>query len=612
MKKTFKRLAATLCIAALVLPVLGTGTAVYEPTSAMSAAVSSSESREEIVYANLGSDGTAKEISVVTILHNSQAAAAADYGSYASVKNLTDTTPITLTDDAVTLSAPKGDFYYQGQLKSTALPWNISITYYLDGIELPASELAGKAGHIEIKLGTTPNTQVDASYYDNYLLQVSVTLDASRCANIEAAGGTIANAGKNKLVTYAVMPGNAGNISLDADVTDFSMAGISLAAVPLSMKIDSPDTSGMLGDLTKLSDAIAALNDGIGQLKDGTAELNNGAADLKSGSLSFAGGLNELYGSSSELIGGSAEIMNALYAISSSMNGSSTNDASGSLNLNDLAALPDGLSQLAAGLDKVSLGLIDLKSGFSAAYAGLDAAVLEIPDSTIPQEEIAKLYQDNPDKKGLIDKLMAFYSSGSKVKGTYLAVKPAFDAVGTASDQLAGAIGGISGTLTSMSTQIKGALESNDTLTQMRQLSAGLAELSSNYNKFHEGLVKYTSGVSLLKNNYGGLNAGIAGIAGGVDELYGGISQTYDGTAKLNDGLKDMPSKVDEEINKLLNEYDKSDFKPVSFVSDKNDNTVSVQFILKTEKIEVPEIPAVINTEKDDSNIWTRFLDLFR
>ncbi len=612
MKKKLIKLITVLMAAVLLMPILCTGTALNMKASADNETASAADIREEVVYANLSSNGETKEIYVVNILRFEQAGLVSDYGSYNDVKNLTSTETIAQNGDQITVNAPAGNFYYQGTLISTDLPWVISIKYYLDGVELPANELAGKTGHIEIKLGTTPNAAIDSSYFDNYLLQISMTLDASRCSNITAHGGTIANAGKNKLATFAVMPGKNGAADLTADVTNFSMAGIDLAAVPLSMKIDPPDTSDMTTDLETLSDAVAALNDGIATLRDGTSELKNGAADLKIGSSSFAGGLNDLNSSSTDLVGGSTAIKDALSSISSSMNSSSTNDSSDGLNLNDLSQLPDGLSQLAAGLDRVSSGLADLKAGFSDAYARLDSAVLEIPDSTVSQEEIAKLYQDNPDKKDTIDKLVGFYSSASQAKGTYLAVKPAFDAVGSSALQLSGAIGGISETLKSMSAQIKGALEGNDALAQMAQLSAGLSELSSSYSAFHEGLVQYTAGVWMLNDNYGGLQAGISGISGGVDELYGGILKTYDGTTMLNNEVKNMPSLVDEEINKLLNEYDKSDFKPVSFVSAKNDNTASVQFILKTEKIEKAVTSDAPPEQPQASNLWTRFLDLFK
>lgn len=35
--------------------------------------------------------------------------------------------------------------YYEGILNNNELPWAISIQYFLDGVEYPAEELAGKS-----------------------------------------------------------------------------------------------------------------------------------------------------------------------------------------------------------------------------------------------------------------------------------------------------------------------------------------------------------------------------------------------------------------------------------------------------------------------------------
>ena len=614
MKKISKGFAMLVTVAAVVMFVLLPGSALSQsPASPDTPAetpvpdVRIPVSREEVVYANLTPQGDAKEVYVVAVLHNDDAGTIADYGNYASVKNLTDTGPVTLKEDQLTLSVPKGDFYYQGMLSRADLPWHIDVTYALDGAALPPEALAGKSGHVTIKIKTTPNTAVDPVYYENYLLQISVTLDTSQCTNITAAGGTVANAGINKLVTFAVMPGKMGEVSLETDAADFTMNGIEFAAVPLSMQFDPPDTSAMKEDLTDLTDAVSELNDGIAQLESGSLELKNGANDLSSGSSSFAGGLRDLSGNAAGLFGGSAQIKDALNTIVASM--SAPGD---SLDLGSLQQLPDGLLQLAAGLDGISSGLSELKTGFSASYGALKAAILEIPDAVITEEELGRLYLDNPDKKDTIDKLAAYYASGARTKATYENVRPLFDAMETSLDQLIASVGQISGALKETAAQIKGALESSDAFSQLSQLTAGLQALSAQYGDFHEGLVMFTGGVSELNKNYGSLDAGIAGLADGAGQLSDGIGQTADGVSELNDGVKDLPQKTDEEIQKLMDAYDKSDVKPVSFTSPKNTNTVSVQFVMKTDRIEKPATPETAPEPAQKETIWDRFVDLFK
>jgi putative membrane protein len=614
MKKTVKRLAAAAMAAALVFPMLFTGSAMSQTSIAAEAAPDrAADTREEVVYATLSPDGGTKEVNVVTILHNAEAGTIADYGDFAAVKNLTDTGAITQAGGTVTVSAPKGDLYYQGTMKNAELPWKLDVTYYLDGAELPAAELAGKSGHVRISIATSKNPAAEPSYFDNYMLQISLTLDSSKCTGITAPGGTVASAGVDKLVTFAAMPGAAGGFDVETDASAFSMEGIQFSAVPLSMKIDPPDTGALKSDLAKLTDAVSQLNDGIGQLEGGALDLKKGAGTLKDGSAAFAGGLNQLTGSAAGLMGGSAQIKEALNKIVSSLNGTGNGSADGGgLNLADLQQLPDGLKQLAAGLDGVSSGLSDLKSGFAQSYGALKDAILKIPDATVSEAELGALYQASPDKKDTIDTLAAYYAAGVQTKATFAAVRPAFDNLDGALSKSIDALGTISSSLSSTAAQLSDALRSSDTASQLAQLSSGLQALSDNYGQFHEGLVAFAAGVSDLNKNYGALNGGLAGLSDGVVSLYDGLGKAVDGTSELNDGVSGLPDKTDQEIAKLLDGYDKSGLKPVSFTSSKNTGTVSVQFVLKTEKIEAPAAPAPVPEPAKPETVWDKFIDLFR
>jgi putative membrane protein len=617
MKKTMKSAAAALLCAVLLGGALLAPPAIAGAESDTAAAASSAaaqakaQTREEVIYANLTPAGAVKDIYAVSILDVAQAGIITDYGAYSAVKNLTNTEEITLDGNQVSVNAPAGEFYYQGTLKNNELPWTVDISYLLDGSVISAEDLAGRSGHLDIRIVTAQNIKADPSYFDNYMLQISVTLDPALCKNI-TTDGTIANAGSNKLLTFAIMPGKTGDASLQADVTSFTMQGIEFAAVPLSMDIDTPDITDMKNDLSTLSDAVSDLNDGIEKLRDGTLELKNGAADLKSGSNAFNGGLAELSGGSGTLVAGSSEIKNALNTIASSLNGSGGGSNANELDLGALSQLPDGLSRLAAGLDDVGSGLTELQANFSAAYLTLDASISEIPDGIISEQALAELYQASPENKDTLDLLKAYYAAGIKSKSTYQGVKPAFDAVGSTIDTVVASVYDISDTLYSTSNQLTYALESNDTASMLMQLVQGLSALNQQYGGFHDGLVSYTEGVKELAGNYGALNAGISGISGGVGELYDGMGELYEGSSEMNDAVKDLPEQMEQETDSLIDEYDKSDFIPVSFVSSENEHTNSVQFVMKTESIEAPEIQEETGTKQEEENFWTRFLSLFQ
>lgn len=607
MKKILKAIMTTATVAAMLLPVLFSGAALTQETMAADEGVRSADSREEAVYANLTTAGTVKDIYIVTTLHNSTAGIIAEHGNFTAIKNLTDTSALELADNYVAISAPAGDFYYQGDLKSTALPWQFNISYTLDGVVISPDDLAGKTGHVGITVATGRDSSLDAVFFDNYTLQISLTLDTAKCRNIIAPGATVVSAGSNKMVNFTVMPGKAGDFSIETDATDFEMAGIELTGIPMSIQLDPPDTGDMLSDLTELTDAIAELDNGIAKLSDGALELKSGAFDLKGGSLAFASGVKQLDDNAAQLVSGSSQIKKGLTDIATSM----TAPPEGQQDLSSIQQLPDGLLQLAGGVDGLSAGLSELQESFDAAYNALKAAITEIPDVVIPENELNSLYQSNPDKTDILDTLTGYYATGRQAKQTFSAVSPAFEAVGPTLDQVIASAGQISGSLSATAGQIQTALNSDDMFSQLGQLTAGLQSLSENYSAFHEGLAAFADGVSDLKTNYSGLDNGVAGLADGVSALYDGIDKTADGTSELSDAVGNLPEKTDEEISKLMDDYDKSDIAPVSFADTSNDNTVSVQFVMKTEKIEKPPVPAPAPEPKQTESLWTKFINLF-
>lgn len=210
-----------------------------------------------------------------------------------------------------------------------------------------------------------------------------------------------------------------------------------------------------------------------------------------------------------------------------------------------------------------------------------------------------------------MDKLVESHKAAQKVKGTYASVKEAFAAVEPTLNQVSGSVNEMSGQLTSISNNLSASLKETD-MSGFAQLQKGLSELSANYGDFHSGLVRYTEGVGQLSTSYRKLHSGIAELAGGTNELEGGVADLHSGTSELHMETKNLPDKMQEEINKMMAEYDKSDFKPVSFVSSKNEKVSSVQFVIKTESIEKEEQETKKAEPKKEKGFWDLLMDLFK
>ncbi len=567
------------------------------------AAAGTPTQKEEVVYGILGADGSIQSIYVVNSFKGGMIT---DYGNYSEVSNMTSSEKLAQNGDMITVNTTAGRFYYQGTLQTKALPWNVDIRYKLDGKEFPASELAGKNGELEIAIAITQNRAVTPVFYENYMLQISLTLDTERCADITSPNATLASAGKDKVIAHTILPGNDANITVAANVHDFIMSGIEITAMPLAMLIEMPDTDSLTEDMTSLSDAVSDLNDGMKKLSEGIAKTYSGARKLTNGSSDFAGGLSELSSNSEELMDASARIKTALADIVNALD-----DGIGDFNLGDIAALPEGLRQLANGLTEITDGVQTLKAGYASAYSALDSAISSIPGADIDPSGIYAAVSSDDALTSTLDQLMEYYAAAKTVKGTYAAVQEAFTSVEGSLDALVGSIGIIAGTLLEMADEIERSLSETDFAAKIQQLKDGLAQLSNNYGQFHAGLGEYMGGVKSLAQGYGEVNAGIQSLAGGIGKLESGAAELYEGTNELNDAVADLPDTIQIEIDGMVKQYDKSDFIPVSFVSKKNTSVIAVQFVLKTAPIELPETlePAVAAPSK--LTFWQKFLKLF-
>lgn len=564
------------------------------------------ESKDEVIYGNMNANGGLEDIYVVNTFRVTEPGKMIDYGKYSSVRNLTNLTDIEKSSGKVQFQAKEEEeFYYQGNLKNKALPWYISITYLLNGKKIQPQELAGKSGSLEIQISTSGNDEVNPEFFENYLLQIAVTLDPTKFENIQAPEGTKANAGQNKQINFTVMPEQEEDYIISADVSEFEMEPIEINAAPYSMSIENPDTSGVTGEMQGLANAISKVHTGVGDLKTGVAELNQGAQELSDGSTEYKNGMNELNQSSDELINGSTSIKEALVSINETVQ-----ESTGNVDLGKLQQLPTTLREVANGLEESAKAMDGLKQDYSKAKSQLDEAMNGIPSYAISDAQINKLYESNADQN-VIDQLVETYQAAKTAKETYNHAKRAFDDVTVALQQSSGVTNEMAANLNRMAAEIEKATKTMNELDVITQIQKGFASFSSDYQDFHNGLVSYTEGVGELASSYQELDTGIQKLADGTAATSEGVNDLHTGTKQLQEATSNLPGQIQQETQKMMEEYDNSDYRPSSFISDKNKHVEVVQFVLQTESIELPEQETPEKTDKE-KGIWERFLDLFR
>ncbi len=177
--------------------------------------------------------------------------------------------------------------------------------------------MGGKTGSLKINFVAKKNPDADTSFYENYLMQISLSLDNDICSDIKAEGATAADAGNNTQLSFTVLPNNDADFVIKANVENFEMSGFSIAAVPYNMSIstDSINTDNITSQFSELTDAVQKLNDGAKELNDGIKSLSDGGVSVLEGSGSIYDGLSELSGKSDLITDSSEKIYSALETI---------------------------------------------------------------------------------------------------------------------------------------------------------------------------------------------------------------------------------------------------------------------------------------------------------
>lgn len=556
--------------------------------------------KEEVIYVNLKTDGSVDQIYVVNQFDLTGQTQVVDYGHYSSVRNLTTTDQIVVDGDQVTFTAPQGKFYYQGNLESKNIPWDISVVYTLDGKPVQGEELAGASGHLEMTLSFAPAPGSDPVYSDHFALQATVLLDSEKCTNISAPNATLANVGSDKQMSYIILPGKSKSYTISADVTDFEMSGIQINGIALQLDIDDPDTTELKDKIYELQDGAVELDDGAVRLDDGAAELydgitqlQDGGSDLKDGAEDLYDGAKDLQKAVRQLKGGSAQIVQG---------GTELSDGFGQLNQNT-PQLKGGI----ASFQDQGAGLL--------ALAGISVQLPQPPE-------------DDPLNTQILIERGAVLDQALKELADQLA-KEKKEPVPGASQLMVGASslnGSSRSLLDSLLPQLVSQLRQlNALMTGTLQYIAGTEALETGYSQLYPflleldgGLGQLSGGTDELKSGSKKLYDGSSELKDGTDQLKDGAVLLRDGTIQLTDGTlelrdrsQDMEGEVDDRIDEMMDEYRTTDFTPVSFVSTKNTQVQEVQFAMKTPDIQKDETVQETPVDQGPQNLWQRILYLF-
>lgn len=534
--------------------------------------------------------------------------AVSDIGAYGEVKNLTDMTELAREGDIIAFNAPGGAFYYQGKLREQALPWVFDIAYTLNGKATLPQALSGASGVVGIQIATRKNPAVNPIFFDNYALQMTVTLSTEKCQNIQAPGATAANAGTNRVLTYTALAGGEKTWEITFDAADFEMDAIAVNGIPLNLDIGEIDTASVKDQVKTLQDAMDTLEKGSGDLNKAAGQIKSGAQTLYDSSALVAEGVGKLKTGSDQLAQGSALMKSSLEALDKQLSASVPGNPSD---------IPKGYAEVKKALGQIQTGAASLQSGSAAYKKGLAALAAQADHSA----DIALLSKALSAVEGssYAGKFSEYTQAGRRVLGALTAQDQAIKDLSESYDALDAGIAALSdlpGTLDTLERRMTALNAALDTYMSAGPGAIGAAksavnQMASLYPQLDDGIGALRAGLSTLDTRYGALHAGIGALSSGAKKLKSGTGKLDKGAGEMAAETGDMDQKIDEEIENITSRYDKGDFAPVSFVDSRNAVT-SVQFVLRTDAIEKPEAAQVATTEKaETSTLWARIAKLF-
>lgn len=659
MNTKLNRLLNTLLVTLLVL---------ITPVTAF--ATGNSNGKEEVIYGMLDGDGNVREAYVVNIFD--EPGKIIDYGDYSSVKNMTSNEAIRLEGNRVIAENTDDTLYYEGILNNNELPWDISIQYFIDGVEYTIEELAGKSGALEIVLNISENTKVNPFFFENYGVQATVILDTEKAKDIVAEEATIANVGKNKQLTYTILPGKGADISIQAEVEDFEMEAISINGIHLNLGIDfdiedadlMDKVEELISGVDQLDQGTHDLNNGALQLKEGSTELDSGARKLRDGAIDLDSGANALQNGIEEinqalelldnqsdaLTKGSAEFRTALTEVQNrltevsfeadkiqELSAASSEIKKGINELNESLALLNqsvGYDQYKGQVKAKGLDIDELQAGNQQALGSLNPLIEEmkgfaaklqgIPGMEVRSEELEEIIQGLAGMETLLEGNQAALSgtevyldevsrSINEIYQGSAGLNKSYAQFDGAISELVSSLGQLVGKLPELTGAIDLLVEKYGEFdTGLNQYTDGVAQILVGHQKIVDGAASLNTGTLSLESGSSMLHDNMGALIQGTSDLYTGSAELADGTTEFKEKTANIDKEVQDEIDATLLEIMGDASETVSFVSEKNEQVESVQFVMKTNDIMMNDkTEKLVEEEHNEGTFWSKLKDLF-
>lgn len=168
--------------------------------------------------------------------------------------------------------------------------------------------------------------------------------------------------------------------------------------------------------------------------------------------------------------------------------------------------------------------------------------------------------------------------------------------------------------------------ELSQAIVQIKQLIAGLQELADGSGKLAanadllgekkgeltSGSAKLTAGAGQLAAGSDKLADGLERLADGSEEYQTGLQAYTAGFAKLAQSTSGMSLKAQKQMEKMIAEFLGQNFRPHSFIAEKNAPQTVTQFIMVYPGISLPDEKTDAPVDEPQAKFWDKLKALFR
>ena len=595
--------------------------------------------KDETVYVYTDPVGKVHDITVKDLLANE--------GKKAKLKDKSTLKNIEPSSNDVAVLSHKGTALVwdaqgkQVQYKGTTtddVPVSVRVSYTLDGHNVSAQKLAGKSGHVVIRIdyrnSSTRKVRIDGKKQQictPFVAASMVSLDRDVFSSIKVTNGRLVDGSDVVSVVGYAMPGLQKSldvtsddldipdyVQIEADVQDFALDPILTLVTP--ELLSNMDTSKLsTDDLTKARDELSSAMD---KLVDGADELTDGLKTLSDGQQTLADGISQL-GTSVSALPSSVEALDEGAQAVASGAGLAQDGAN---KLTDgaeqvdkgieqagqlLAGSATALEELPAQLEAIGTGqgaageqLARLGKGLAEAQQnveGIDTSAIQAQIDALEalsQQDSEHEAELGPLVAALKEALAAVVAAQGDAS---VSVREAQKQVGAVQTGLSSAGEGteaLGKAVTGIATGVIGAqkvLEATESGASAVQ--SGASELAASLGALQDGAGQVADGLDVLSANVPQLVQGIGALQEGADKLTEGTAaaaqgaqayakgvSTFDeeGVAKLTDKLdKSGVASLSARLKALANAAD--DYQSFSGLA--KGQTGSVKFIIKTDAI---------------------------